>query len=255
MIGKRYMLQLAYNGANYHGWQRQPSAISVQQALEERLSLLLNTEIELVGCGRTDTGVHAEDYYAHFEYERDFPPGFLRRFNKFLPEDIVVYQLFRLPEEVHARFSAHSRAYRYDISLKKDPFRPDTVTYYSYAAQLDQQLVLQTAALLMDYEEFLPFCKTKSDARTMRCSLSRAAWIFAEDSWAFHIQADRFLRGMVRLIVGACLQVGRGQVPLEEVKSALDEQRPMQGAWSAPPDGLFLSEVKYLGKSEWETLF
>lgn len=255
MTDSRYMLQLAYNGANYHGWQRQPNAISVQQALEERLSLLLETTIELLGCGRTDTGVHAEEYYAHFDYDGSFHPGFLRRLNKFLPEDIVIYQIYRLPAEVHARFSAYARAYRYEISLRKDPFRPDTVTYYSYATQLDRQLVQQTAALLLDYEEFLPFCKTKSDAKTMRCSLSRAEWEMESDHWTFHIKANRFLRGMVRLIVGACLQVGRGQVELAEVKAALDQQRPMQGAWSAPPDGLFLSEVNYLGKSDWETLF
>ncbi|MEM8583761.1 MAG: tRNA pseudouridine(38-40) synthase TruA [Bacteroidota bacterium] len=255
MTPRRYMLELAYNGASFHGWQRQPVAPSVQQAIEEKISLLLRVPIQILGCGRTDTGVHASAYFAHFDTNIDLPADFLRRLNKLLPSSIIIRQLYVVSPDTHARFSAIERAYRYDISPHKDPFKPDTITVYPLLGQLNMDLVHATAALLLEYEAFLPFCKTHSDAKTMRCDLRRAQWVMHEHRWSFHISADRFLRGMVRLIVGACLRVGKGQIELGEVDAALREQRPMIGAWSAPPNGLFLSKVNYSDRSDWEILF
>ncbi|MEL6392408.1 MAG: tRNA pseudouridine(38-40) synthase TruA [Bacteroidota bacterium] len=254
-MARRYMLELAYNGAAYHGWQRQPQSLSVQQVLEEKLSLVLRRDIQVQGCGRTDSGVHASEYYAHFDTDVVLPADLLFRLNKLLPPDILIYSIYRVSSEVHARFSATERAYRYDLSQQKNPFSPETLTVYPMLGQVDAELVHAAAALILQYEEFLPFCKTKSDAKTMRCDLRQAEWVIHDYRWSFHIKSDRFLRGMVRLIVGACLRVGRRQIELGEVDAALREQRPIHGSWSAPPHGLFLTKVQYPDQSSWEVLF
>ncbi len=241
----RYFLHLAYNGARYAGWQRQPHAASVQQVLEDSFSTILGRPIEMTGCGRTDTGVHAACYYAHFDYEGTFPEGFGRRINKFLPPDIVVYRLLPVEADAHARFDARYRAYFYHISLQKDPFRTQTSYFYPFADRVDRERLQAAAALLPEYQQFLPFCKTGSDAKTMRCELFRSEWELRENEWIYHIAANRFLRGMVRLCVGMCLSVGTGQIELESVRQALDRQERLVKALSVPPEGLFLSEIKY----------
>ena len=241
----RYFLELAYNGAAFHGWQRQPQQMSVQQVLEDSFSTILGRPIDIVGCGRTDTGVHASQYFAHFEYAGDFPKEFLRRINKYLPDDVVIYRLYPVDDNLHARFSAHYRAYRYHVSLVRDPFRQQTVTYYPYAQQLDTGLMQEAAQLLLNYELFAPFCKSGSDVEIPRCDLYRCEWEFREQEYILHIAANRFLRGMVRLIVGMCLDVGRGKTSLVEVQLAMDNQTRLDRANSAPPNGLFLTEVRY----------
>lgn len=250
----RYFLQLAYNGAPFHGWQRQPNAGSVQQELEENLSLVLRQPIVLTGCGRTDTGVHADDYYAHFEYSADFPPGFLPRMNKLIDPHIVLKALYATPESAHARFDAGQRSYRYEIGFERDPFRIDTLTVLPQFKRVDKNLLLQTAELISQYDAFAPFCKTNSDAHTMNCRIDSAHWELEANRWTFHISADRFLRGMIRLIVGCCLRVGEGKIPLLEVKRALDTQTPLNGSWSAPAAGLFLTNIVYAQKPNWKKL-
>jgi len=242
----RYFLELAYHGAPYHGWQRQPHSPSVQQTLEECLSMLLRQPIEVTGCGRTDTGVHASQFFLHFDFDSDFPAHFLRRLNKVLPGDIAVARLLEVAPGAHARFDATRRSYRYDLSFRKDPFRRQSVYYYPYPQRPDFARLQSAARLLTAYEHFFPFCRSNSDAKTMRCDLRRAEWErVSQDDWSFHVSADRFLRGMVRLMVGMCLNAGTGQVALEEVREALERQQRLEKAWSAPPEGLFLTEVVY----------
>ena len=253
----RYFLKLAYNGTNYHGWQRQPKDISVQQILEESFSTMLRTPVEMMGCGRTDAGVHASEFYAHFDLAEEqwaavgvhenFPKAFLGRMNNFLPKDISLYDLIPVADDAHTRFDATKRSYEYHIIFEKSPFETQTAVSIGYKEKLDFDKMREAAKLLLNYGEFNTFCKTHTDAKTRFCKLTRSEWVEMEDGkrWVFHISADRFLRGMVRLIVGMCLNVGLGKLELETVKTALDNQTILQKAHSAPAHGLFLTEVKY----------
>lgn len=243
----RYFAELAYNGSRYFGWQRQPKQISVQEELENAFSTILGQNIPVVGCGRTDTGVHAKQYFLHFDFAGDFPKAFLPRINKFLPKDIVIFRIFSVQPEAHARFDASHRAYEYHIDFEKNPFGQETSYYYPFAKQLDFEQLQAAATLLLKYKEFYPFCKTKTDVKTMQCSLKQAEWV--EDNTnkqlLFHIAANRFLRGMVRLIVGMCLNVGLGKLTLEEVKKAMDQQKRLPKSLSVPPQGLYLTDIRY----------
>ena len=243
----RYFAELAYNGTNYFGWQRQPNASSVQATIEDALSLILRAQITIVGCGRTDTGVHASQYFIHFDCSVDFPKGFLSRLNKYLPEDIAFYQIFPVSEITHARYDAFKRSYEYHICFRKTPFHTNICYHYPFAKQLDLEKMQAASHLLLNYKEFFPFCKTNTDVKTMRCDLQRAEWVYLEQEQKliFHISANRFLRGMVRLIVGMCLNVGLGKIEIERVKKAMDEQSRLEKSLSAPAHGLFLTEIKY----------
>ena len=242
----RYFIELAYRGTAYHGWQIQPERVSVQSTITHALALILRApELEIVGCGRTDAGVHASQYFAHFDYAGEFPPGFVARLNKFLPADIAIRRIFPVADDRHARFDAEYRAYEYHLCWEKDPFREHTCYYYRPAAALDREAMQAAAALLLDYEEFFPFCKTNSDAKTMCCQMYRSEWAFGEESFVYHVAANRFLRGMVRLIVGMCLSVGAGKLDLATVRRALDRRERLARSLSVAPEGLFLSEVRY----------
>ncbi|MGH1434047.1 MAG: tRNA pseudouridine(38-40) synthase TruA [Lewinella sp.] len=242
----RYFIELAYNGAAYHGWQVQPKQVSVQETITHALSLILRSPgLEIMGCGRTDTGVHASEYFAHFDFDGEFPKGFLSRLNKFLPKDIAIRRIFPVADDQHARFDAHYRAYQYHLTWQKDPFRQDTIFHLHRAKHCDQALMQEAAALLLKYDEFLPFCKTGSDAKTMRCELFRSEWEFNEGEWVYHIAANRFLRGMVRLIVGMSISVGEGKLTIAQVRQALDKQEHLPKSLSIAPEGLFLTEVRY----------
>jgi tRNA pseudouridine38-40 synthase len=243
----RYFSELAYNGTNYNGWQRQPNAPSVQQTIEEALATILNTAIEVVGCGRTDTGVHASQYFLHFDFEGKFPKEFLRRLNKLLPPDVAFRSIYEVAADAHARFDATRRSYEYHIVLDKSPFLTDTAWHFPFFEKLDLEKTQAAAALLLNYGAFQPFCKSNTDVHTMECTLFRSEWVFdaAASRLVFHISANRFLRGMVRLIVGMCLNVGLGKVELDEVRHALDQQVLLKKSWSVPPEGLFLTEVRY----------
>lgn len=243
----RYFTELAYNGTHYCGWQRQPNAVGVQEKLEETLSTLLGATVELTGCGRTDAGVHASQYFAHFDRDEPLPDGLLGRLNRMLPHDIAVYQIHAVAPDAHARFDAIKRSYAYHISLRKDPFYINTAWHFPFFARLDLDRVQQAAALLLEHQSFYPFCKSETDAKTMLCALSRSEWILDEAAqrFTFHIASDRFLRGMVRLIVGMCLNVGLEKVTIEEVRYALENQERLKKSWSVPPDGLFLTAIEY----------
>lgn len=242
----RYFAEIAFRGTKYHGWQKQQNAPSVQESVQNAFSTILGVE-NVVGCGRTDTGVHAYQYYIHFDFEGDFPEGFQRRVNKFLGDDIVLKRIIEVDKDSHARFDAIERSYTYHITKFKDPFRYDLAWHFPFYDRLDLEQLSAVSSLLMYYSEFAPFCKTNSDAKTMKCKLIKAEWILSKDGneLTFIISADRFLRGMVRLIVGACINAGLRKISIEEIQMALDEQRPINKNWSVPAHGLYLTSVKY----------
>ncbi len=242
----RYFAELSYQGSQYCGWQKQPSSPSVQASIEEHLSTIVQKETPIVGCGRTDTGVHARLYYAHFDVEPTLPPNCLHRLNKLLPEDIAIHRILPLSDTAHARFDAHHRAYEYHLHFQKTPFLNNLSYLYPYSQRPDKNKMAAASALLLQYEAFFPFCKSNSDAQTMNCQLTEARWDFTDEGhWVFHIAANRFLRGMVRLIVGMCLNVGLDKVSLEEVTTALDKQERLNKNWSVAPEGLFLTDIRY----------
>lgn len=243
----RYKLSLSYNGSDFAGWQRQENALTVQEVLEEKISLKLRNEIRVVGCGRTDSGVHASHYVLHFETSESIPENFIYVLNNLLPGSIALHDIEAVSSFFHARFDAIGRQYVYRIHAQKDPFRKEYSYYYPWILQADQEAMHQAARLILQYQYFEPFCKSNSDVKTKRCKLGHAYWIFDEDNnnFEFHIGSDRFLRGMVRLIVGACIQVGIGKMTLEEMRNALDKQEALPKPLSVPPEGLFLTKIKY----------
>nr|WP_256534365.1 tRNA pseudouridine(38-40) synthase TruA [Lewinella sp. JB7] len=245
---------MAYRGTAYAGWQRQPNARSVEETIDTALSTILGEPIKIVGCGRTDAGVHASDYVAHFDYAGQLPDRLLARINRYLPDDIALRGFYRVPPDLHARFSAVGRAYVYRISPVKDPFRTDTVAWLPALRELDHDLMRRAAQLLLEYGEFATFCKTNSDAFTMQCKVTESRWSFSAEEMTYHISANRFLRGMVRLIVGMCLQVGAGRLEISAVRQALDRQRRLPKPLSAPASGLFLHQVQYPGRGQWSRI-
>ncbi len=243
----RYFAELAYNGMNYCGWQKQPNEASVQETIEQALSTILRQPIEIVGCGRTDAGVHASQYFIHFDVESALPEGLMHRLNKFLPDNIAIYQFIAIHHDAHARYDAFHRKYGYYVNTQKNPFSLETAYHFPFGAQLNFQKMQMAAELLLDYEAFAPFCKTNTDTKTMNCHIIQSEWEWIESNkkLVYHIAANRFLRGMVRLIVGMCLNVGLNRISIETVKQSLDTQQPLAKSWSVPPQGLFLEEIKY----------
>lgn len=243
----RYFVELSYKGTPFHGWQVQPKKMSVQQVLQDAFSTILRSQILITGCGRTDTGVHASQYFFHFDFEGDLPKSFTNRLNKFLPPDISIFRIFAAPS-FHARFDASYRAYTYRMIFQKNPFLQDLAFRYPYPNRPDYDKMQAAAKLLLNYSAFFPFCKTNSDAKTMICEIFECKWVKTNteiEEWQFHIAANRFLRGMVRLIVGMCINVGTGKLSINEVKNALDQQTRLPLDWSVPAEGLYLSEVRY----------
>lgn len=241
----RYFCELAYNGTEYSGWQRQPNAPTLQQTIEEALSMILRAPISIMGCGRTDTGVHAKQYFFHFDYQLDLPKGFSARLNKVLAKDIAIKRFFAVAETAHSRFDASHRAYEYHIVFDKNPFETNTSFHYPFARKLDLDMMQTAATLLLQYDAFFPFCKSNTDVKTMICDLRQAEWIVHSDRLVFHIAANRFLRGMVRLIVGMCLNVGIGKLSINTVKQAMEQQTRIDKSYSVPPQGLFLKDIRY----------
>ncbi len=243
----RYFLSLSYLGTHYAGWQRQPNAMSVQEKLETALSTLLREPIELVGCGRTDTGVHARGYVAHFDTDAPLLDTFIFKLNALLPLDIAAHHFRPVAPEAHARFDATERQYQYRIVFEKDPFQTETAWFYPQGKHLDVEKMQAVAALLPEFQAFKPFCKSDSGLENFACQLHFARWLPAPDGngLVFEISANRFLRGMVRLIVGACVDAGRGKILPEDVRRSLEAQTPLVRAWSVPPQGLVLSRIIY----------
>lgn len=242
----RFFLELAYHGKSFVGWQAQPNGIGVQQSIEEALTTIFQKPTKVVGCGRTDAGVHASQFYLHFDSEENLPENFLFRLNKLIGRDIAIHAVIPVAPERHARFDAIVRSYTYFLEGKKNPFNKEISTFFPQMKELDFSQMNEIVKKLPDFEEFLPFCKTNSDAKTMRCYLSKSEWIQTSPSnWEYHITSNRFLRGMVRLIVGMSLRVGMGLLSQKEVLNSMEQQLPLPRSYSAPAEGLFLSEVKY----------
>ncbi len=241
----RYFLELSYSGKAYNGWQIQTNAPSVQQALQEGLSLILRTPTEVVGAGRTDTGVHAAFYVAHFDCEQPIVDreDFCYHLNAVLPPDIAVSALRPVREEAHARFDAREREYKYRVSPHKNPFTRDTA--HTLTFPLDMESMNRAAALLLEYEDFTSFAKLHSDNKTNRCRVTRACWVREEGLLVFTIAADRFLRNMVRAVVGTLLEVGRGKMDTEGFRRVIEGADRALAGTSAPPQGLFLTRVDY----------
>ncbi len=243
----RYFLYLSYNGTRFSGWQAQPNAPAVQSEIETAIQTILREPISIVGCGRTDAGVHARYYVAHFDVEQPLPPSFMMGMNSLIGKDIAIHEAKLVGDAAHARFDAYERSYEYHIALRKDPFDTETAWFFSQHAQLDLDLIQQAADLLPQFEAFFPFCKTHSGVKHYACQLKTARWEYLPESHrlVFHITANRFLRGMVRLIVGACLQCGLGKMTIETLRTALEQQKALPKSLSVPPQGLFLTDVKY----------
>lgn len=242
----RWQIHLSYLGTAYCGWQRQPGDPSVQQTLEEAFSMILRQPVEITGCGRTDTGVHARHYVAHADIV-DVPLNdkVVYHLNAVLPNDIAISHIIETHDSFHARFDAIERQYRYYIHFHKDPFLNGLSCYFHQHTPLDQHLMHEAASMLMAYDHFKPFCKTGSDAEHFRCTLTESLWTFDKDGAVFSIKANRFLRGMVRLTVGACLNAGLGKISLSELQDSLQHQTPLPHAWSVPAEGLYLENVLY----------
>lgn len=243
---QRFFITLQYRGTNYHGWQTQPNGGTVQDELEAAFSLILNQPINIVGCGRTDSGVHASHYVAHFDTTANVPDGFVGRVNKVLPKDILVEKLHPVDAAAHARFDANRRTYQYFITQQKDPFRIGTVTKYPFLKKLDLSLMQELGNSLLGQHDFESFCKTHSGNDHFRCRMDKVEWTqLSPTSLRLEISANRFLRGMVRLIVGTSLNVGIGKEKLEDILAAFHQQAPIPRSHSAPADGLFLSKIEY----------
>ncbi len=241
----RYFIELSYNGASFHGWQIQPNASSVQETIEKGLSLLLRESITIVGAGRTDTGVHAKFMIAHFDTDVVFnAKDLVYKLNSFLKDPIAIYEIYKVANEAHARFDATRRAYEYRVVTRKNPF--ETQSAYLVNQPIDLDKMNQAAALLLNYKNFKCFSKSKTDVKTYNCDLFRAEWIKEEDHLlVFHIAANRFLRNMVRAVVGTLIEVGTGKLELSDIDRILQSESRSKAGYSVPAKGLYLTEVVY----------
>lgn len=242
----RYAIHLAYNGANYCGWQTQPGLATVQKTLEDALSTLLRTSIAIVGCGRTDTGVHASDFYAHFDLQTKVDENLVFKLNSYLPPDIAIYDIFEVADNFHARFSALSRTYQYHVSNARLPFEQGQ--YCRIYFNPDVQAMNDAAAVLMQYRDFTSFAKLHTDNKTNICHLSEAHWDRVGEQIVFTIKANRFLRNMVRSVTGTLLDVGRGKLDMAGLRSIIEQKNRCAAGVSMPAQGLFLTKVEY----EWD---
>ena len=246
MATQRYFIYLAYDGTNYHGWQIQPNGISVQECLMKALATFLRREIEVIGAGRTDAGVHATLMVAHFDFEGDALDVELvaDKLNRLLPPDISVYQVRRVKSDAHARFDATARTYKYYITTSKNPFNRQYRCRIH--GNLDFKRMNEAAQELFDYSDFTSFSKLHTDVRTNICRITMAEWTQVDEvTWVFRIRADRFLRNMVRAIVGTLLEVGRGKMTVQDFKQVIELQDRGKAGTSAPGQALFLVNVEY----------
>lgn len=248
----RYFIHLAYNGTNYCGWQTQPELPTVQYTLEQALTTLLRQPVGVVGCGRTDTGVHASDFYAHFDYgDPALPPPALDtgqltfKLNSFLPADIAIFEIFPVRANAHARFDATARTYQYHVSDRRLPFCQGMYSRIYFQPDID--LMNRAAEILMEYEDFTSFAKLHTQVKTNICHLSHARWEREGEQWVFTIRSNRFLRNMVRSVTGTLLDVGRGKLSLDGLRAIIEQKNRCAAGVSMPPQGLFLTRVEYPG--------
>lgn len=241
---KRYFVELAYKGTAYHGWQIQENAHSVQEEINNAFSKILRHPIETMGSGRTDTGVHASQQFLHFDTPAEIiKTDFLKRANAVLPKDIAIYDINPVKDTAHARFEAQWRSYEYHITLRKQPFLEEQAWYCLYRVDVDK--MNEAAALLLDHTNFECFSRVKTSVNNFNCKIKTAFWEQKSHHLIFHITANRFLRGMVRAIVGTLVQLGMGKIDKKDFKLILESQKRSKAGSSAPPHGLFLSRVTY----------
>ena len=240
----RYFIELSYNGTHFHGWQKQPNAASVQESIENALTLLLKEKTVIMGAGRTDTGVHAKFMVAHFDTEIDFDNELLIfKLNSFLPPSIAIRNIYSVKPEAHARFDALTRAYEYRLITQKNPF--ETESAYHLKGNLDVEAMNKAAEKLLNYTNFKCFSKSKTDVKTYDCKLFYAYWEKHDDVLLFKISANRFLRNMVRAIVGTLIEVGQEKLNIEDIDRIIESKNRSEAGYSVPAKGLYLTEVTY----------
>jgi len=242
----RYFTEIAFLGTDFFGWQTQPRERNVQDTVTKALQITLQQpDIKIVGCGRTDTGVHASQFYFHFDSGSVIPEldKLIYKLNRMLPPSIAIKRIFITANSLHARFDAVSRTYQYHINYFKDPFKADISWHYS--RQLDADKMNEAASLLLHYSDFAAFSKTGGDNKTTLCIISKADWRDNENGLLFTITANRFLRNMVRAIVGTLVGVGMGSINLSDFKNVIESKSRGKAGTSAPAKGLFLTAVKY----------
>jgi len=246
----RYFIQLSYDGSAYHGWQVQENSVSVQGLVEQGLKFKAGLKNRVVGCGRTDAGVHARQFFAHFDLDNNLDEVHLvelcRELNHFLPHDIAIQKIFQVKQNAHCRFDATLRTYKYFLSRENDPF----IRNYSWSFQalLDVDLMREASKILFEYRDFTSFSKLHTDVKTNNCNISCANWEEGQGRLVFTITADRFLRNMVRAIVGTLLNVGKGKLSLADFRKVIESKERSKAGMSVPAQGLFLFEVEYSWK-------
>jgi tRNA pseudouridine38-40 synthase len=243
MNSKRFFLEFSYAGTAYHGWQRQPNALSVQEVMEEALALLLKQQTPLTAAGRTDTGVHAKQMFAHFDTDTTDLEQLIFRLNQFLPNDIAVIRIREVKPRAHARFDALSRTYEYHLNNFKSPF-VQGMSYGLYQP-LDVEQMNKAASILLEYEDFECFSKAHTDVKTFLCTISKAVWGKSETGLVFTISANRFLRNMVRAIVGTLIEIGLGKKNIQEMHTVIESKNRSLAGYSVPAEGLFLTHIEY----------
>jgi tRNA pseudouridine38-40 synthase len=240
----RYFFEIAYNGTHYAGWQRQPNAVGVQQVVEDALSKLLRSTIEIVGSGRTDTGVHCEQQFFHADVQEEVDAGLLKaKLNAFLPKDISIASIKKVNADAHARYSALERSYQYRITLNKNPFLDGLALHYF--KPIDAGTLNKASALLTGLHDFESFSKVHTDVKNFNCDVKTAHWQQHGNLLTFYITANRFLRGMVRALVGTQLDVGSGKITVEEFRKIIEQKDRKKAGMNAEPHGLYLTSVKY----------
>lgn len=239
----RYLIHLAYNGANYCGWQTQPGLPTVQLTIEQALTTLRRVPTAIVGCGRTDTGVHASDFYAHFDSDDAVDDNLTFKLNSYLPPDIAIFGISPVADNFHARFSAISRTYQYHVSTARLPFRQGLYNRIYFSPDVDA--MNRAAEVLMQYDDFTSFAKLHTDNKTNICHLSEAHWDAVGEELIFTITANRFLRNMVRSVTGTLLDVGRGKLDIDGLRAIIEKKNRCAAGVSMPAQGLFLTKVEY----------
>lgn len=240
----RYFIKFSYNGTHYHGWQSQPNAHSVQETLTKAINTILNSNVILIGAGRTDTGVHAKEMFAHFDFESTIEiPQIVHKLNSFLPSDIVVFDLLEVHNDAHARFDAKKRTYQYHINTFKNAFLENLSWYYN--KNLNVELMNEATQILFKHNDFESFSKTNTDVNTYRCIIYEANWKQENDQLVFTIAADRFLRNMVRAIVGTLIYVGLHKITLAEFNEIIISKNRSNAGFSVPACGLYLTNIEY----------
>ena len=240
----RYFIKFSYNGTHYHGWQIQPNALSVQETLSKALSIVLNFDINLMGAGRTDTGVHAKEMFAHFDVEKLIDTqSSIHKLNSYLPKDIAIHDIILVHDDAHARFDATKRTYEYHINTFKDVFLENLSWYYQ--KELDVHAMNHASKILLQHTDFKCFSKVNTDVNTFNCKIFEAYWKKENNKLIFTISADRFLRNMVRAIVGTLINVGLHKITTKDFNAIIENKNRNDAGFSVPAHGLYLTKIEY----------